>query len=61
MPLSRRDFLATSAATVSLSVGSSTPLATGADKKKKLVMIAGTPSHGPGDHEFNAGVRLLEK
>jgi hypothetical protein len=24
-------------------------------------MIAGTPSHGPGDHEFNAGVRLLDK
>jgi type 1 glutamine amidotransferase len=24
-------------------------------------MIAGTPSHGPGDHEFNAGVLLLEK
>ena len=24
-------------------------------------MIAGTVSHGPGDHEFNAGVRLLAK
>src|SRR5215216_129644 len=27
----------------------------------KVVLIAGTPSHGPGDHEFNAGTRLLEK
>lgn len=29
--------------------------------KRKLVMIAGKPSHGPGDHEFNAGVKLLAK
>ncbi len=27
--------------------------------RKKIVMVAGRPSHGPGDHEFNAGVRLL--
>ena len=26
---------------------------------KKLVMVAGSPSHGPGDHEFNAGSILL--
>ncbi len=25
----------------------------------KIVLIAGVPSHGPGDHEFNAGVTLL--
>ena len=25
--------------------------------KKKLILIAGKPSHGPGDHEFNAGCR----
>lgn len=32
-----------------------------ADKsRKKLVMVAGTPSHGPGDHEFNAGSILLK-
>ncbi len=55
MTLSRRDVLAASAA---LALG--TP-ARAEDKKKKLVMIAGTPSHGPGDHEFNAGVRLLDK
>jgi len=28
---------------------------------KKIVLIAGRPSHGPGDHEFNAGVQLLNK
>jgi hypothetical protein len=55
MTLSRRDFLA---ATAALSL---VPPAVAADKPKKLVMIAGTPSHGPGDHEFNAGVKLLEK
>src|SRR5947199_10238362 len=27
----------------------------------KVVLIAGRPSHGPGDHEFNAGVLLLAK
>jgi hypothetical protein len=32
-----------------------------ADETKKLLLIAGTPSHGPGDHEFNAGVQLLAK
>lgn len=32
-----------------------------ADGRKKLVLIAGKPSHGPGDHEFRAGVKLLEK
>jgi type 1 glutamine amidotransferase len=33
--------------------------ATAADKK--IVLIAGKPSHGPGDHEHNAGVLLLKK
>jgi type 1 glutamine amidotransferase len=32
-----------------------------ADGRKKIVMVAGTPSHGPGAHEFNAGTRLLKK
>ena len=27
----------------------------------KIVLVAGRPSHGPGAHEFNAGVSLLEK
>ena len=29
--------------------------------RKKIVLIAGRPSHGPGDHEFNAGVALMQK
>jgi len=32
-----------------------------ADGSKKIVMVAGTPSHGRGDHEFNAGTMLLKK
>ena len=28
---------------------------------RKIVLIAGAPSHGPGHHEHHAGVRLLEK
>jgi hypothetical protein len=60
MTLSRRDFLA---ATVSTTLLSSTIQLGFAEekKKRKLIMIAGTPSHGPGDHEFNAGVLLLDK
>lgn len=27
----------------------------------KIVLVAGRPSHGPGDHEFNAGIKLLAK
>ncbi len=29
--------------------------------KKTVVMIAGKPSHGPGEHEHNAGIQLLAK
>ncbi len=29
------------------------------DGRKKIVFVAGKQSHGPGDHEFNAGVKLL--
>ena len=32
-----------------------------ADAKKNVLMIAGRPSHGPGDHEHNAGIQLLAK
>ena len=32
-----------------------------AEAPKKIVMIAGKPSHGPGEHEFNAGTLLLAK
>ena len=56
MPLSRREFFATTAATALIP-----SFARAEAKTRKLVMIAGTPSHGPGDHEFNAGVLLLDK
>jgi Trehalose utilisation len=56
MPLSRRELLAASAAAVA-----STSLLRAAEAPKKLVLIGGTISHGPGDHEFNAGVKLLAK
>jgi hypothetical protein len=53
--LTRRAFLGASAAAVGA-------LAVAAEKKnKKLVMLAGKPSHGPMEHEFNAGVLLLAK
>ena len=29
--------------------------------EKRVLLIAGTPSHGPGAHEHNAGVLLLQK
>ena len=56
MTLSRREFLAASAAVATLPV-----VVRAAEAPKKLVLIGGTMSHGPGDHEFNAGVRLLAK
>jgi hypothetical protein len=31
------------------------------DSRRKIVLVAGHPSHGPGEHEFNAGVQLLNK
>jgi hypothetical protein len=55
--LSRREFLAATAA-----AGFTLPSLSAADTKpKKLVLLAGSPSHGPGDHEFNAGVHLIKK
>jgi len=33
--------------------------AAGADKR--IVLVAGRPSHGPGEHEYNAGSLLLKK
>lgn len=59
MRLSRRAFLAASAAAV-VPAGAA-PAAAAGRKTRRLVMIAGTPSHGPGDHEFNAGVLLLAR
>ncbi len=60
MPFSRREFLAATA-TVAALPSASQPGFARDSKAKKLVLIAGTPSHGPGDHEFNAGVLLLDK
>jgi hypothetical protein len=57
-PHSRRQFLA-SCAVGSLAVHRLT--AEDKPKKKKLILLAGRPSHGPGDHEFNAGCMLLQK
>jgi len=34
-----------------------TPLTAG---MKKIVLVAGSQSHGPGDHEFNAGTKILK-
>ena len=31
------------------------------DDRKKIVIVAGAPSHSPGEHEFNAGVKLLSR
>jgi hypothetical protein len=56
MTLSRRQFLGAAAVAVA-----SPTLARADPKPKTLVLIAGTPSHGPGDHEFNAGVLLLDR
>lgn len=35
------------------------PLAGAAAETRRIVLIAGRPSHGPGDHEFRAGCLLL--
>ncbi|MBA4066872.1 MAG: hypothetical protein C0501_24830 [Isosphaera sp.] len=61
MPLDRREFLAATAAATAGVTGGPRPPLRAADKPKRLVLLAGAPSHGPGDHEFNAGVLLLEK
>lgn len=34
---------------------------TSAQTEKRIVLIAGRASHGPGDHEFRAGTMLLQK
>src|SRR5205814_4726145 len=39
----------------------SAPAAAQAADTAKVVLLAGRPSHGPGDHEFNAGCKLLAK
>jgi hypothetical protein len=51
----RRTFLGAAAGGLALSG------ACAAAPSRKLVMLAGHPSHGPMEHEFNAGVLLLKK
>ena len=41
--------------------GRAAPIPTAGRRHAKIVLIAGRPSHGPGDHEFNAGCKLLVK
>ena len=53
--LSRRHFLAASVALTLPATSRAAP------SQGKLVMLAGSPSHGPGAHEFNAGTKLLQK
>lgn len=49
-------FIVLGLACLALSSSALTP-----DGKHKLVLIAGKPSHPPGEHEFRAGTMLLEK
>jgi trehalose utilization protein len=51
----RRAFLAAAATTVAA------PAVLARPANKRLVLFAGKPSHPPGMHEHNAGVRLFEK
>jgi len=44
-----------------LTLGLLTTVSASAQETKKLVLIAGKPSHPPRMHEFNAGVQLLAK
>jgi len=55
--VTRRQFMGTAA----LASASLTAPALAAAPNKKLVLLAGSPSHGPGEHEFNAGTKLLQK
>ena len=57
-PITRRRFLSAAAVTATAALAFPHVLR-GAAKKRKLVLIAGRPSHPPGMHEFNAGVLLL--
>jgi hypothetical protein len=36
-------------------------VAADADARPRVVMVAGTPSHGPGEHEYTAGAFLLQR
>ena len=48
------------AATITAALGASS-FAKTPDGKTCILLLAGRPSHGPGEHEHNAGVKLLAK
>jgi hypothetical protein len=45
---------------ISFSTGCSSVSRRATASPKKIVLVAGRPSHGPGDHEFRAGALLLK-
>jgi hypothetical protein len=47
-------------AAIALSTGCSSVSRHATTSPKKIVLVAGRPSHGPGDHEFRAGALLLK-
>jgi type 1 glutamine amidotransferase len=49
------------AAGMGLTWAAEAPPPAAAAEPAKVVLIAGRPSHGPGEHEFNAGIKLLDK
>ena len=57
--IGRREFLGACAIAAGAYAAPARAAAAPVAKAPKVVMIAGTPSHGPGDHEFNAGIQLL--
>src|ERR1041384_8211809 len=44
----------------SVATGTALPAESPTPPIKKIVLIAGTKSHGPGDHEYEKGVKLLK-
>ncbi|MFM8397761.1 MAG: hypothetical protein ACKOAH_08015, partial [Pirellula sp.] len=48
-------------ATLLASIAPSLLQTTLADEPKRIVLVAGKPSHPPRMHEFNAGVQLLSR
>ena len=60
MHFTPRSLLRTATAACLLFLGPAC-VALGAGAPKKVLLVAGQPSHGPGAHEHNAGMLLLQK
>ena len=60
IPVARPEVTETTALGAAYLAGLATGFAP-ARADKSIVLIAGKPSHGPGDHEFRAGCLLLQK